>query len=363
MRTILLTRRWAWLPLICSLLSLRAGPSPAPLHSARVKADRTNVRIKPTFDSEVLASLRKGEVVEVVEEVQGLGADGKERPWSRIKLPSRVAIWVYGPLLDPKTKTVRTESVHLRAGPGKNYSELGELPHGSPVTVVRELEDWTEIEQPAGLSAFVASSLIESAATVPAVVEIPAPTPVEVTNAPAIRPVVTTIPPVYRPPGGLPPPSRSKPISASTPQISSNPTPAVAAISNPSPASETTSVPMIPLTRATPIVPATETLPTPVTGAVPPTANEPATRPGDPITPREVVREGLVSRAWNIQSPGYFELRSARGEGLINYLVTEDTTLDIKFYLGRLVVITGTEWRDSRWKTPLVKVTAIKLAL
>ncbi len=340
----------------------------APL-KARVKSDRTNVRSKPSSDGEVLISLRKDEVVEVVEEVEGPGADGKPRPWSKISLPTRVALWIYGPLVDTQSKTIKTESVHLRTGPGKNYSELGELTHGTKVTLVRELDDWFQVEPPKGLTAYVASSLLtpgEGAG--PATTKIPeaavkaaeqqAPTQVQIDDPAAIssagRPNRngTVKNRVFKP---------EQPDAAATavtppPAVTSKPND-VAVDPNSAPAPVETTPPI----TATP--PPSE--PTTTASTIPvssPTPFVPVLTPGDPSIPREVTREGMLRRAWNIQAPGYFELRSSIGEGLLNYLVSESTNVDLKTYLGHPVIVSGTEWRDKRWKTPLIKVTDVKLA-
>ena len=91
-----------------ALLSLLTATAQIP---AVIKGDRTNVRAKPGFDGEVLASLKKGDVVSVIGEVDGVGADGKTtRSWSKIALPAKVAVWAYGPLLDAKTRTVKDSS-------------------------------------------------------------------------------------------------------------------------------------------------------------------------------------------------------------------------------------------------------------
>jgi SH3-like domain-containing protein len=343
---------------------LMAGAAPS---KARVKADRTNVRSKPSSDGEVLISLRKDEVVEVIEEVEGPGADGKPRPWSKISLPSRVALWIYGPLLDPKSKTIKTESVHLRTGPGKNYSELGELPRGTKVTVVRELEDWFQVEPPKGLTAFVASSLLSPGeGATPAKTKIPEaavkaaeqqqPTQVQIDDP-------ATIASAGRParPGAIKnrvykPEQSEQTTVPMVPLVAANPV-------DPAGASGTTAPPAD-TTISQPSVPAPVEVPT-TTSTVPWTTSQPTAPiliPGDPSVPREVTREGMLRRAWNIQAPGYFELRSSLGEGLLNYLVSESTNVDLKTYLGRPVIVSGTEWRDKRWRTPLIKVTDVKLA-
>jgi len=369
---------------------------------ARVKGERTNVRLQPNSESEVLTNLRKDEVVDVLEEVNGPGVDGKPRPWSKISLPSRVALWIYGPLVDPKSKTVKSESVHLRTGPGKNYSELGDLPRGTKVTVVRELDDWFQIEPPAGLSAYVASSLlvigdaplaasptkpststtkIPAAAIqaaehqIPTEVQLDEPKPIQTAaSAPVVGLGHNR---VFKPQGAAKAPVTNQPptneFSAKVVAPALIPTPAAAppavvvdtnganaaivgvAAGSPPPASQ-------PAPIETLAVPPAQADPIPV-AAQPTLPAAPVLVPGDPNVPRDVVREGFVRRAWNIQAPDYFELRSSRGEGLMNHLISEDPNIDIKFYLGRQVIITGTEWRDRRWTTPLIKVTAIKLSL
>lgn len=373
MKSKVFVRSLIFLALVCAPLPLAAAPQ-----KARVKADRTNVRLKPSFDAEVLTNLRKGEVVDVLEEVEGNGADGKPRPWSRIALPPRVTLWVYEPLLDAKSKTVRTESVHLRTGPGKNYSELGELTRGAKVTVVRSLDDWAQIEPPTGLSAFVASSLLMAAdggTNAPTTaVQIPEPTQVQLDDSATIQtapmspnrgrgrrsvtePVAAkaaaTVPPTTVPPASVLPMTHLSP----------------AATVSPTPVTEIQTGVAVP-PDATPVAIATLPLSTETTSSTPPSETNALTAPMtvapgsvETIIPRQVVREGILQRAWNIQAPGYYELRSVRGEGLLNFLVSEDPQLDLKFYLGRTVNVVGTEWRDKRWKTPLIKVTTVHLAL
>ena len=381
--------------IITAVLAGLLLPATAEPQKARVRAERTNVRLQPNSESEVLTNLRKDEVVDVLEEVNGPGVDGKPRPWSRISLPARVALWVYGPLVDAKSKTVKSESVHLRTGPGKNYSELGDLPRGTKVTVVRELDDWFQIEPPPGLSAYVASSLLvsgsaplESPATktpasatkipvaalqaaehqTPTEVQLDEPKAIQTAaSAPivglghnrAFKPQVVAKAPMTSPPvtGDTPAKVGALPVVSSPTVVSSNATDAVSAPTVVAPPPVTQQLPL-----ETPVQPPVqaESIPIVVQPTLPAT---PILVPGDPKVPREVVREGFVRRAWNIQSPGYFELRSSRGEGLMNYLISEGPDVDIKFYLGRQVIVTGTEWRDRRWNTPLVKVTSIKLSL
>ena len=283
---------------------MAAGPT------AIVKADRTNVRAKPAFDGEVLATLKKGDTVEVVGAEAGTGVDGSSpKDWTKVALPPQVAVWVYGPLVDGATKTVKGKSLNLRAGPGRNYSEIGLLPRGATVVVVRESDGWLQIEPPAGTYAFVASNLIErKEVDAPAVAES---TPVVPAEVPEVK--SAPIPPAVRPP---------VPVDAAAP--------AAAAVVE---------------TAAAAAAPA---LPLP---AVPVLADS---------APRQVLREGILRRSWNANSPGNFELRSTRGEGTLDFLVNEDPSIDLAKFKGKHVFVTGEEWRDARWKLPVLKVKSVE---
>ena len=301
---------------------MAAGPT------AIVKVDRTNLRAKPAFDGEVLATLKKGDTVEVVGAEAGTGVDGSSpKDWTKVSLPSQVAVWVYGPLVDGTTKTVKGKSLNLRAGPGRNYSEIGVLPHGATVAVVRESDGWLQIEPPAGTFAFVASNLIERKD-----VDAPAEAPAVATtteNPPAARPAVAESTPV---------------VPAEVPEVKTAPIP--------------------PPVR--PSVPADTVAPAAASGVETTAAIVPAPLPAAPVladsAPRQVLREGILRRSWNANSPGNFELRSTRGEGTLDFLVNEDPSIDLAKFKGKHVFVTGEEWRDARWKLPVLKVKSVESA-
>lgn len=305
----------AWAAL-SAVVAVAAGPT------AIVKADRTNVRAKPAFDGEVLATLKKGDTVEVVGAEAGTGVDGSSpKDWTKVALPPQVAVWVYGPLVDGATKTVKGKSLNLRAGPGRNYSEIGLLPHGATVAVVRESDGWLQIEPPAGTFAFVASNLIE------------------------------------RKDGGAPAVATTEKASAARPAVAEA-TPDV-----------TTSFPVadtVPIAREkSPPVPADTGAPAAaavaeIAVATAPTAPLPAVPVLADSAPRRVLREGILRRSWNANSPGNFELRSTRGEGTLDFLVNEDPSIDLAKFKGKQVFVTGEEWRDARWKLPVLKVKTVE---
>ena len=297
---------------------MAAGPT------AIVKADRTNVRAKPAFDGEVLATLKKGDTVEVVGAEAGTGVDGSSpKDWTKVALPPQVAVWVYGPLVDGATKKVKGKSLNLRAGPGRNYSEIGLLPHGATVAVVRETDGWLQIEPPAGTYAFVASNLIERKDG-----EVPAVATTE--KAPTAHPAVAA-----------PTPS----VPAEVPEVKTAPVPPAVRPSVP----------------AEPVAPASATVAETAT-ATAPAAPLPAVPVLADSAPRRVLREGILRRSWNANSPGNFELRSTRGEGTLDFLVNEDPSIDLAKFKGKQVFVTGEEWRDARWKLPVLKVKTIESA-
>lgn len=307
----------AWAAL-SAVVAMAAGPT------AIVKADRTNVRAKPAFDGEVLATLKKGDTVEVVGAEAGTGVDGSSpKDWTKVALPPQVAVWVYGPLVDGATKKVKGKSLNLRAGPGRNYSEIGLLPHGATVAVVRETDGWLQIEPPAGTYAFVASNLIERKDG-----EVPAVATTE--KAPTAHPAVAAPTPI---------------VPAEVPEVKTAPVPPAVRPSVP----------------AEPVAPASATVAETAT-ATAPAAPLPAVPVLADSAPRRVLREGILRRSWNANSPGNFELRSTRGEGTLDFLVNEDPSIDLAKFKGKQVFVTGEEWRDARWKLPVLKVKTIESA-
>jgi SH3-like domain-containing protein len=305
---------------------------------ARVKADRTNVRAKPSYDGEVLGTLRRGSEVKVITEVEGAeGEPGGSRKWAKIRLPAEVAVWVYAPLVDASAHQVKSEVLKFRAGPGRNYSELGELKRGDAVTEIRRADDWIQIEPPPQAVAFVAATLIDASEALPAA-KTPEPEVVPVPEpAPQIVPAIRLQPALNR---------------------NAAPSPASA------PARPVVEEPVAPVV-APPEIPASNSVavPTPTPEPAPTVEPVPAAAEAKPEA-RAVVREGVIRRTTKLQAPGYYELRSTRrvgglfnrDEGLIDFLIVEDPEVKLERFENQRVFIHGTEWRDERWRTPVLKV-------
>src|SRR5438067_1821112 len=237
--------------------------------SAVVTQKNVNVRGQAAINSEIIVHLKKGDHVNVLEEVT-LKKPKTDEPakWAKVSLPTNAAVWVNASFVNAADKTVVPKKLNVRSGPGENYSVVARLAKG---TVVKEIEskgDWMKIEAPADSYGFIAAHLLsgEPAAPPPlivAAVEPPKPPPTETAVAPPITPAPAAdpvVPPV------------------------------------------TTPVPPVP-----PVAPA---VPPPAAVTTPPEPAAPAPAPEEILVKRVVSREGFVKRSVSIQSPTYFALQS-----------------------------------------------------
>ena len=277
---------------------LVAGP-------ATVEANHVNVRGQPKLKSEVVTRLSKGDSVTVIEEIIHNNS-GPDEPsaWAKIYLPTNTHVWVNTAYIDATNKTVLPKRLNLRSGPGENYSVLGRLMRGDPITEKGTKGDWTEIEAPTNAFAFVAAQYLKQEAAAPAAPEIPA-TPATVTEAAPIAAAPTE-----------PPPATAAPESGAA-------TNAVA--------SSDTNAP-------------------------------PATPVEEPPPKRVVDREGLVRGTFSIQAPTHFELVSPDNGRTIDYLYTTSPNLDLRRYKGLHIIVTGEESLEERWgNTPVITIQKIQV--
>ncbi|EEF57315.1 SH3 domain-containing protein [Pedosphaera parvula] len=284
---------------------------------AVAKQDHVNVRGQANINSEVIAHLKKDQVVTVLEEIT-LKHPKTDEPakWAKIALPSDTHVYVNSAFLD--NGTVKPAKLNLRTGPGENYSVAGLLHKGDAVKAVGNKGDWTEIEAPTNAFAFVAAHLLAPAPATPPVEIAAANTPAPAAPAPPTPAPVENNPPVAAPPTEVP----------STP-------PAVVPTPEPPP-----------VAVAPPVV--TPALPTP-----------PA--PEEPPAKRVVQREGIVTGTVSIQAPTYFQLKSINNGGVIDYLYSDSTNLVLKRFKGKKVMVSGEEGLDERWpNTPVLTVQSIQ---
>ncbi len=352
--------------LLCAALpALPASPVPTRTVAAKANA---NVRAKPSVSSEILFSSKKGQPLQVVRENEDPKAASDEpKRWAEVVVPAGTRVWVYGALIDPATKVVRANTVNLRAGPGRNYSDVGSIPRGTPVKELRATDGWLEIEAPEGTAhGFVAATLLGEEIHPETVAAVPEP------------PRAVMAPPAPR--------SGSRPVPL--PSNNSRPAPSVGRAA---PAdSVVTAQPLAPARRAEPPTIVIEPIPAEIVPPPAPVANQPVPEPVAPavIAPavvappalpavitqvsqpeivltekvREVQREGIVDFVHSPQAPGDYQLNNFRkGEAMVGFLYTEDKNIHFNEWRWKRVLITGEEYIDPNWpRRPLIKVTAIR---
>lgn len=310
-------RRFPLSPSCTALLAALVYGLPALADTVVIRGDRVNVRAQPSLEAEVLAWMKRGETVET----QGSAKDG----FVRIALPSKVAVWVYAPLVDRASHQVKAPEARLRVGPGRNYGELGVLKKGANLTEIRESDGWLQVEPPAGLSGYVGAQFIEANASGPAKVA-------------AVK--TGGILPADGDPVAAVTPAPAKPVVAALPVATPPPAPVPVAPPDPVPAAPVAPAPAVALERAS-----SES----VGGGA-----QSAIQYSEKV--RIVTRVGKVVRSLEPQSPSHYQLRSPqRGEGMLGFLVDpKDSKTPIAGFRGKTVRVVAEEYVDPRYRTQVI---------
>ena len=277
---------------------------------AEVTVSNLVVRGQAGLKGETVSHLSKGDAVTVLDQINlDKHAAGEPAQWVKIALPSTVHVWVNAKFVDAASKAVSAKKLNLRAGPGENFSVVGVIEKGTPVSELETKGDWIKIDAPTNAYAFVAAMYLKQEAAAPAIAATapvepaPAPTP---TPVPEAQPIVTT----------------PAPVSAPTP------------------------------------APAPE-----VTAPAPAPAPEAATEDTNaPAAPRIVSHEGVIRHVGSIIAPTEYELYNSSTDKNIDYLYPTLGTLDLGQYSNMRVVITGEEGLAARWKdVPVLTVESIQV--
>ncbi len=319
--------------------------------TATVKASRVNVRGQATLNSEVVTQLREGEAIKVLEHIT-LEKPGPGEPaeWVKISLPANTPVWVSAMFI--KDGEVEGTRLNIRSGPGENYSVLGRLEKGDKVQPIRTVDDWMEIIAPAGTYAFVATDLLDIKGTPDmAKAETKSSEPV---TAPSTTPKMTKTESVEPLPtvtveSAVKPVTRPVAVAEATPaKVMNDPSPL------PPPQPEVVAPPA-PAPVAPKLDPVTIPVPAMTTGETPIIEQAP------PLV-RVITREGVVRRAISVQAPSAFRLADPeRPTTTINYLYPGDTGLELKWFLGRKIRVSGTESLDPRWPNmPLIEIKTLE---
>jgi len=280
---------------------------------ATVDASNVNVRGRSTIMGEVVAKLNKGDVVTVVEQVENKWAKGDDRKqWARIAYPASTPVWVFASFVDAN-KTVTSTRLNLRGGPGENFSIVGRLTKGATVKEIKTQGEWMQIEAPAEATAYIAAVYLKQDAA--AIAAVAAPTTVPVIE-PASTNVITDVEPMV---------AATVDGSAATAPVSSDLAAFISGVGDTNAAAMTSEI-------------------------------------EEPLPPRVVMREGVVSDATSIQAPSYYSLRGLESGRTINYLYTSSTNVHIGRYRNMRIIVTGEESLDERWpKTPVLTIQRIQV--
>lgn len=291
-------------------------PLPAP-EPAVVSQKAVVIRGQPKVTSEIIARLKKGDKVTVLEEIKTKKKQDEPDRWYKINIPTGSAAWVHSSFLDADKK-VKPNKLNVRSGPSENHSVIARIDKGTEVGVIETKGEWSRVEPPASAYAYVAAHLVtrEPAGAVIAQAAPPPPAPapppvVVVPQPPAVQPVAQ--PPVIvqaQPPVVTPAPPPSQPV-------------------------------VVPTVQPRPVI------------HPPP--------PEEPLVKRVVTREGIVKSSVSVQAPTYFVLRSLDNNKTVNYLFSPSTNIVVKDFKGLRVIVTGEEQLDERWpNTPVIEIETIK---
>ena len=288
-------------PFVEPTVALIPGP-------AEVAVKNLNVRGQAGLKGEFITHVTKDDAVTVLSQITlDKHKTGEPAQWAKIALPASVKVWVRAEFIDATNKTVLPKKLNLRAGPSENYSVLGVLERGAPVSEVITKGDWTQIETPTNGYAFVAAMYLKQEAS---------------------GTMATNVPPS----------AETEPAPTNTPVV--EPQPIVTEATNTPPATEMTNTPPPPTVDTNPPVPEIETN----------------------LPPRIVTHEGFVRRVHSLIEPTYFELYDPKSGTDIDYLYATSTNLDISQYNGRHIVVTGEESLAARWKnTPVLTIQHIQV--
>lgn len=327
--------------------------------TAKVKSKRVNVRGQATLNSEVVTQLKEGETITILEPVTvEKPGPGEPAKWFKIALPPNTPVWVNASFV--KEGEVASNRLNIRSGNGENFSILGRLEKGAKVQTIRTVDGWMEIVAPAGSYAFVSADLLELPGVhgknevKPADADTTVAKPAKKTDS------VEPLPVVQVEPSKRPMPT----TEATTAKVLNDPTPV------PPPTLGTVPPPApLPTTETakveTPAVPVTKpnldpvTIPVPTTPA--PTA-DPVVIEKAPPQFRIITREGIVRRSVSVQAPSQYRLAAPDSmTTTINYLYVGKTGLELKWFLGRKIRVSGTEAVDPRWPNmPLIEIKTLE---
>lgn len=167
----------------CACLVFYSQAQNSPPVKARVLKDNTNLRAKAGLNVEVAGQAAAD---------QELTVKSLDSEWVEVVAPTNIDFWVLGDYLKDGLVVCR-QTVNVRAGPGLNFSIVGQLRNGDKVEVRGSHTEWIKIAPPEGCSLWVSRPLVE---IVPQM-------PLSSVKAPPVKPAPVE-PPIARPSAVMP---------------------------------------------------------------------------------------------------------------------------------------------------------------
>ena len=164
---------------------------------AEVVVSNLVVRGQAGLNGEVIGHLFQGDAVNVLSQINlDKHKAGEPAQWAKISYPTNAHVWISAKYVDANG-AVSAKKLNLRAGPGENFSVVGVIERGTPVTQVSTKDSWMKIEPPTNAYAFIAAMYLKQG---PAAPEPIASAPMETEPAPVPTPVPEAQPIMTAPP-------------------------------------------------------------------------------------------------------------------------------------------------------------------
>lgn len=139
------------LVLQCCVQNLLSYPTNTAAIKVKALKDSINLRARPALTAEVVGQAAVN---------QELAAKSLDMEWVEVVAPTNIDFWVLGDYLKEGV-VICSQMVNVRAGPGINFSSVGQLNNETKVDVRGSHGDWIKIAPPENCSLWVSRSLVE----------------------------------------------------------------------------------------------------------------------------------------------------------------------------------------------------------
>ena len=166
------------LSVVCACFAfagLAQNPSPV---KVMVLKDNTNLRAKPALNVEVAGQVPAN---------QELTVKSMDAEWVEVVAPTNIDFWVLSDYLKDGVVVCR-RIVNVRAGPGINFSVVGQLTNNVKAEVRGSHADWVKIAPPESCSLWVSRALVTLVPPAPALPAKAAPAKPPIVESPPARP-------------------------------------------------------------------------------------------------------------------------------------------------------------------------------